>query len=218
MGFSGVIFDFNGTLFWDTELHNEAWNIFIAENRLKKLSDAEKNLKMHGKTNQEILPMLFGKELTPEEVRVFIQRKETIYQELCLKLKMDLAPGVVPLLDFLKLRNIAFTIATSSGIGNLRFYFEHLNLEKWFDFDKVVYNDGTMKSKPDPEIFLTAMAKIQKAPREVIVFEDSLAGIAAAERAKPGKIIIVASTNEDYGRWDYPVIKSFATVDREMFL
>lgn len=29
MKYSGMIFDFNGTLFWDTPLHNKAWNMFL---------------------------------------------------------------------------------------------------------------------------------------------------------------------------------------------
>jgi len=29
MKIKGVIFDFNGTLFWDTDLHNKAWDAFL---------------------------------------------------------------------------------------------------------------------------------------------------------------------------------------------
>jgi HAD superfamily hydrolase (TIGR01509 family) len=217
MSFSGIIFDFNGTLFWDTPLHNQAWDTFIRENNLKKLTDEEKNQKMHGKTNQEILPMLLGRELTPGELQMLTHRKETIYQELCLQQKMELAPGAIPFFDFLKERGIAFTIATSSGIGNLRFYFEHFRLSRWFEFDQVVYSDGTLKSKPDPQIFEAAIAKIHKNPNEVVIFEDSFAGILAAQSANPGKIIIVDSVHENYSRWNYQIINHFGEVDRNIF-
>ncbi len=217
MSFSGIVFDFNGTLFWDTPLHNQAWDIFMQEHNLEQLTDAEKNQKMHGKANHEILPVLFHKELSPAELEGFIHKKETIYQELCLQQKMELAPGVLPLLDFLKERRKAFTIATSSGIGNLRFYFEHFHLSRWFDFEQIVYDDGSLKSKPDPQIFEAAMAKIGKGPKDVVIFEDSFAGILAAQRAHPGKIIIVDSVHEDYSKWNYQVIRSFVEVDKEMF-
>lgn len=217
MSFSGSVFDFNGTLFWDTGLHNEAWDRFIDEHHLGRLSDAEKNQRIHGKTNQEILQMLFNKELSPEELQTFNREKESIYQKLCLQQKMELAPGAVPLLDFLKTSRMAFTIATSSGINNIQFYFEHLNLAKWFDFDKVIYNNGSIKSKPDPEIFLAAMRRIHKDAREVVIFEDSFSGILAAENAHPGKIIIVDSVNVDYSRWNYQIIKSFDEVERGLF-
>ncbi len=217
MSFSGIIFDFNGTLFWDTPIHNQAWDIFMQEHNLEQLTDAEKNQKMHGKANHEILPVLFHKELSPAELENFIHRKETIYQELCLRRKMELAPGVLPLLDFLKERRKAFTIATSSGIGNLRFYFEHFHLSRWFDFEQIVYDDGSIKSKPDPQIFKAAMAKIGKNSEDVVIFEDSFAGILAAQRAHPGKIIIVDSVHEDYSKWDYQVIRNFAEIDKEMF-
>lgn len=46
MKIKGVIFDFNGTLFWDTTLHNKAWDIFL-ERHSFELSDNEKNEKKH---------------------------------------------------------------------------------------------------------------------------------------------------------------------------
>jgi len=54
MAFRGVIFDFNGTLLWDTELHNRAWDEFLKKHNLK-LSDKEKNEKIHGRNNELIL-------------------------------------------------------------------------------------------------------------------------------------------------------------------
>ena len=47
MAIKGVIFDFNGTLFFDTHLHNQAWDIFLKKHSFV-LTDEEKNLKIHG--------------------------------------------------------------------------------------------------------------------------------------------------------------------------
>lgn len=41
MAIKGVIFDFNGTLFFDTHLHNRAWDIFLDRYSLM-LQDVEK--------------------------------------------------------------------------------------------------------------------------------------------------------------------------------
>jgi beta-phosphoglucomutase len=217
MTYKGVIFDFNGTLFWDTKLHNHAWDIFLEKHRIL-ISDHEKNLRIHGKNNQDILKSLFNDSLSSDAIAVYIHEKEYIYQEICLAQTMSLAPGVIDFLDFLKENNVKFTIATASGIENLKFSFEHLNLSKWFDGKLVVYNDGSIKSKPDPEIFQIAMRKISCKPGEVIVFEDSFSGIEAAQNANAGKVIIVNSNNEDYHRWDYFVIKDFNEVDRDLFI
>ncbi|MGL5244126.1 MAG: HAD family hydrolase, partial [Sarcina sp.] len=59
--------------------------------------------------------------------------------------------------------------------------------------DKIVYDDGTIKSKPDPEIYLKAIEKIGLKPEQCIVFEDALSGIEAAHRAGVGKVFAIAS-------------------------
>ncbi len=144
--------------------------------------------------------------------------KELLYQELCLNTDMQLAPGVTGFLDFLKDENIPFTIATASGKENLDFYFEHLPLSSWFEYDKVVYNNAKIKGKPDPQIYQTALSVINKKPGEVIIFEDAVAGLQAARNAGAGKIIVVDSNDDDYTDWaECQIIKSFDEVDRTQF-
>ena len=217
MAYSGVIFDFNGTLFWDTKIHNRAWNIFLSRYNLH-LSDKDKFLKMHGKTNRDILIALFDRQLSDEEVNKYTLEKEGLYQELCLQTDMPMAPGATDFFDFLKDNGIPFTIATASGQENVDFYFEYLPIAKWFDYDKVVYNNCHIKGKPDPEIYLKAMDVIGRKPEDIIVFEDAIAGLQAAKNAKAGKIIIVDSNNDDYTGWTgHQIIKNFDEVDRKQF-
>ena len=54
MKFKGIIFDFNGTLFYDTPFHNIAWQRITKEITGKDLDD-ELRIKMHGKNNKDIL-------------------------------------------------------------------------------------------------------------------------------------------------------------------
>ncbi|MFA7369361.1 MAG: HAD family phosphatase [Kiritimatiellales bacterium] len=215
--FSGVIFDFNGTLFWDTALHNQAWDIFLRQHNVS-LSDDEKFRTLHGKNNQDILTGLFGSGLPPEKERAFILEKETFYQQLCLQARLTLAPGAEDFLDFLKKAGIPFTIATASGEENIRFYFKHLPLTRWFAPDSIVYNDGTIKGKPYPDIYRRAMQLIGCRPEETVVFEDAPSGLQAAANADAGKIIIVDSNNFTYSGWEkYSMIRDFSAVDRSLF-
>ncbi|KKS39427.1 MAG: HAD-superfamily hydrolase, subfamily IA, variant 3 [Parcubacteria group bacterium GW2011_GWD2_42_14] len=51
-----------------------------------------------------------------------------------------------------------------------------------FDFfDLIIGNDEVSKSKPDPEIYLTAMERLELTPKECIIVEDAPHGIAAAK-------------------------------------
>jgi len=216
MCFDSVIFDFNGTLFWDTPLHNRAWDLFL-ENHHITISDEEKDRVLHGRHNQEILKMLFGHDLADEKVGIFISEKEDIYQKLVSETGLKLAPGVENFLDFLKRTGIRFTIATASGIENVSFYFEYLDLGRWFDFSKVVFNNGVIKSKPDPEIFITAMRILGTDPGRTVIFEDSDTGIRAALAAKPGKVIRVNSSGRDDQASELLTISHFDQVPGDIF-
>lgn len=217
MNLKGAIFDFNGTLFWDSCLHNKAWDIFLERYGIT-LSDHEKNIKIHGKNNQDILNTVFNRLLPGSLIDEYITEKEGIYQTLCLQSDIRLAPGATEFLDFLSGNSIPFTIATASGIENVRFYFEHYGLSRYFKRSKVIYNDGTIPGKPDPWIFQRAMEALHLAGNETVVFEDSVAGILSAAQAGAGKIIVVDSRGEDHSRWNYQIIKDFSEVNRNLFI
>lgn len=216
MNYKGVIFDFNGTLFWDTLYHDQAWDEFLDIHNIK-LTQEEKMQKIMGRTNQDILRGIIGKTISDEEIISMTNEKEMIYQQICLKSKMELASGAIDFFRFLRAQKIPFTIASASGIENINFYFDHLALGKWFSFDKVIYNDGTFRGKPFPDIYLLAAKRLNLKMGETIVFEDSSIGIQSAENAGAGKIFIVNSNNADYKAWLYNIIKSFDEVDRTLF-
>ena len=48
MGKGGVIFDFNGTLFWDTEYQEIAWDKYLALNNIN-LNKTQKKVYIHGR-------------------------------------------------------------------------------------------------------------------------------------------------------------------------
>ena len=118
MKIKGVLFDFNGTLFWDTELHNQAWDQFLEKHSIN-LNDSEKDKKIHGKNNKEILTNLFSTNLTQSAIEKLSIEKEEYYQALCLKQTLQLAPGSISFLEFLLKNEIPYTIATASDKYNV---------------------------------------------------------------------------------------------------
>jgi len=216
MAIKGIIFDFNGTLFFDTPLHNRAWDVILKRYSCT-LSDEDKSRVMHGKNNTEIIKTILPEKLSDGEIKMLSKEKEEIYRQLCLQQKMELAPGAEDFLEFLVQRKLPFTIATSSEIDNLNFYFEQFRLERYFDRQCVIYDDGSMKSKPDPEIFLRAMNMLKTDAAHTLIFEDSASGIKAAERSLASKVIIVNSTDAVHSSSSHQIIRSFAEVDRTLF-
>ena len=64
----GIVFDFNGTLYWDSHLHYDAWRNFSAKLRGYPFSDDEMKKKMFGHTNEDIIAYAIGKKPSKELV------------------------------------------------------------------------------------------------------------------------------------------------------
>lgn len=86
--------------------------------------------------------------------------------------------GLYELLDFLKKNKIKIALATSSSRAVANKYLELAGIDSYFNAK--VFGDEVSKGKPDPEIFLKALAKLQLTCDESIVLEDSKNGINAA--------------------------------------
>ena len=215
MKFKGVVFDFNGTLLWDTKYHNQAFDLFLEQHNIV-LTDEEKSVKIYGKSNADIMRDIFGRPLTDLEIKEFSIEKELIYQELIVD-NLHFAEGAEDLFEYLKAHNIPFCIATSSDFLNVEFYFREMQLERWFSPEWVLFNDGTLKGKPEPDLFLKAADRLQLNTSELVIFEDSKAGIKAAENAGAGKIYIVNSMNDDFSDFEHEVIFNFNQTDKSLF-
>ena len=219
----GIIFDFNGTLFFDSEMHLEAWREFSEKLRGTPFSDEEMRHHMFGRTNHDIIAYAIGKEPSPELVERLAFEKEELYRNRCRAMGKDckLAPYAVEFLDYLKSNNVPMTIATMSEKDNVDFYIEGFNLAQWFDIDKIVYSDGTMRGKPAPDIYEIAAQKLNLKPAECIVVEDALSGIEAAKNAGIGKIIAIASMDGKDLYKDIPcvsqIITTFDEFDKTLF-
>ena len=191
----GVIFDFNGTLFWDSQLHIDTWREYSKKLRKEPFSDEEMLKYMFGHTNEDIVEYAIGKKPDKELVERVASEKEAEYRRMCLERpeEFHLAPNAVKYLDYLKENNIPMTIATMSEWCNVEFYIKEFELARWFDLDKIAYSDGTIPGKPAPDIYLIAAKNIGLDMKDCLVFEDAYAGLEAAHSAGAGEIIAVAS-------------------------
>ena len=220
--YKGIIFDFNGTLFWDSEKHQEAWREFSKRLRDHAFTDEEMREYMFGRTNEDIIAYLIGKKPSAELVEKFAQEKEAVYRDMCRKDKEHtiLAPGAIDFLNYLVENNIPHTIATMSEKDNVEFYIEEFKLAKWFDIEKIVYADGTIPGKPAPDIYIKAAKKLNLNPQDCIVVEDAISGIESAKNAGIGKIIAIASMESVDLYKNIPavsqIIKNFDEIDRNI--
>jgi HAD superfamily hydrolase (TIGR01509 family) len=86
----------------------------------------------------------------------------------------------------LKAQGIKIALATTAAHKNLYNVLNYLNIADFFDL--IVCGDDVNHGKPDPEVYIVAMNKLNVKPNETLIFEDSVAGIDAANNAK-GNVI-----------------------------
>lgn len=211
----GIIFDFNGTLFWDTEYQNSSWDEYLTKQNVI-LSAEEKSEFIYGRNGKDTFEYIFKKTFTSGEIDVLTEKKEVYYRNECLRHKMELAPGAEDLLAELLIKNVPIAIATASAKPNVDFFIEKFNLLRFFKPEHIIYNDGTVNGKPLPDIFNKAIDALGVKKENIIIFEDSASGVEAALRAKVRHVIIVDSAKNDWGNTLLPKIDHFDLFDRTL--
>ena len=92
----------------------------------------------------------------------------------------DILPDVNKILNFLIENDCK--IALGSASKNARLILEKVGLMN--KFDAIIDGTNVTTAKPDPEVFLKAAKELNTDPVNCVVFEDSVAGIQAANNGK----------------------------------
>ncbi len=174
--FGAYLFDCDGTIVDSMPLHYIAWKKALAEWNCP--FDEQLFYALGGMPVVEIVSLLnrkYGLNMPVEQVG---SRKENFYIEQIPHLKA--VPEVVEHIDA-QYGKIPFAVVSGSTRDSVM---ASLSSVKLLDrFDVLVCAGDYKKSKPDPEAFLLAAAKLGVAPEACLVFEDTDMGIEAATAA-----------------------------------
>src|SRR5258708_27480567 len=157
-------------------LHYAAWKKALAE--WNCAFDEELFYSLGGTPVTEIVSFLNERQGLSMPVKAVSSRKESLYFELLPQLKA--IPEVVEHIEAQHGR-IPFAVVSGSTLESVTASLDSLKLLD--RFDTMVCAGDYKKSKPDPECFLLAPAKLGIAPQSCLVFEDTDMGIQAARAA-----------------------------------
>jgi beta-phosphoglucomutase len=175
------IFDLDGVIVDTAKYHYLAW---------KKIADRlgidfthEHNELLKGVSRGRSLDIILGigqVEASQEDKDAWLTEKNDDYMNSVANMAADeILDGVMPVLEWLKANKQG--IALGSASKNARPILEKVGIIDYFD--AIVDGNDVTNAKPDPEVFLRAAALVGKPASEAIVFEDSMAGIHAANIA-----------------------------------
>lgn len=203
-----VIFDMDGVIVNNGEFHYRAWKKFCDKYNISFSEDTFKN-KFFGRTNEEVLPDLFGRELSGSEIKSFGEEKEKIYREIY-KPHMQPVDGLLNLLRELKKENIPVGVATSAPPENVEFVIQGLKIG---DFFQTIVDDSMVTNgKPAPDIYLEAARRLNSEPGNCVVFEDSLSGTKAAWQARAKVVALTTTLPAEKHRYAHRIIDNFESV------
>ena len=187
-----AIFDMDGTLVDNTPYHYKSWQAFYKKHNLGEI--ALETYKKHSlgdisietyKTKISGVPIIETmRKLYPnadeETLKQYREEKEVVYRELYAPF---LAPinGLENFLTELKDAGIKMAMASSATMVDINFILNKIPIRD--DFEAIIDGSRVSKGKPNPQIFLKAAADLNAKPEDCVVFEDSLAGIQAANAA-----------------------------------
>ncbi|AUC14897.1 beta-phosphoglucomutase [Tenacibaculum sp. SZ-18] len=181
MNKKGFIFDLDGVIVDTAKYHFLAWKKLA--NDLGIDFTEHQNEQLKGVSRVKSLEKILdwgGISLSDEAFQYQMNKKNTDYLSCIETMKEnEILVDVPKVLTFLKKEQQP--IALGSASKNARKILKKVALYE--SFDSIVDGTNVSKAKPDPEVFLIAAKDLDMEPNECIVFEDSIAGVQAANKA-----------------------------------
>ncbi|MHB9023628.1 MAG: HAD family hydrolase [Armatimonadota bacterium] len=171
----GIIFDLDGVIVDTTTYHFESFRVLGEEEGYEITPEIFRSI--FGRHNFDIFPILYGHSLPAEEVQRLADRKESLFRDM-LRGKVRALPGVAELLPALRDAGFHLAIGSSTPRANIDMILGELGFAGYFE--AIASAEDVTEGKPNPQVFLTAAARLGISPALCTVIEDAVAGVQAA--------------------------------------
>jgi len=176
------IFDLDGVIVDTAKYHFLAWQKIAAELGIEFTPEHNEELKGVSRVRSLDIILALGKITASQNDKdKWLKQKNEDYLSYLVNMdESEILPGVMQILRFLKEKKQP--IALGSASKNARPILEKTKTISYFD--AIIDGNDVTHAKPDPEVFLQAAKALNIPNEDSIVFEDSVAGIQAANIAK----------------------------------
>ena len=173
------IFDMDGVIIDTEPVHNEIDrgilakdNIFVTDEEFRKFT---------GMASTAVFDIFIKQYNLPHNAQQMSQDQMTTLKEYIVKHQMKPIDGIVPLIKNLHKAGIPMAIASSSRPDVIKFVADFFNITDYFKV--LISGEDLPHSKPAPDIYLQTAQKLNVAPADCVVLEDSINGTIAAKSA-----------------------------------
>jgi HAD superfamily hydrolase (TIGR01509 family) len=192
--FKAYLFDCDGTIADSMPLHYVAWNRALSEWNCEFSQDLF--YAWGGMPVSGIITALNERHGLSMPVEDVSKRKEEFYLEILPQLK-----AVPEVLEHIELSHGRIPLAVVSGSTRDSVTASLDSLKLLDRFDTLVCAGDYQRSKPDPQAFLIAAARLGMAPESCLVFEDAEMGIQAATAAGMASVKVPPAWQRTSARW-----------------
>ncbi len=181
-----VIFDMDGVIFDSETLVFQCWNVVAEKYGIKNVEEVcTQCLGINAVETKERFLTYYGRDFPYEEYK---KEMAELFHKTAAEGGLELKPGVVELLAFLKEHGYKTAVASSTRKAVVESELTSAGIIHYFD--QIVCGDMVKKSKPEPDIYLAAAEKIGVNPDTCYAIEDSYNGIRSAHRAGMDVIMV----------------------------
>jgi HAD superfamily hydrolase (TIGR01509 family) len=175
----GLLFDLDGTIVRNDDLHFEAFRHMLASVG-RDLARPEFDEHVSGRANREIMEHLLPHVTDPDVVRRLVEDKEARYRARA-STSIEAVRGLAALLDWARAHDLSLAVVTNAPRLNAEMVLDTLGMRQ--RFDTVVIGDELANGKPHPLPYLTALGRLGVRADRALAFEDSRSGVCSARAA-----------------------------------
>lgn len=159
-----VIFDIDGTLLDSVDLHARAWVEAFAHFGVQTgFAEVRRQI---GKGGDELMPVFLSQERIAREGETIEAYRSDLFKRRYLS-ELRPFPGVRPLFEHIRSAGLKIALASSGKRSEVEHYTEILEIGDLVDV--ATSSDDADRSKPHPDIFEAALAKLDGVPPDAII-------------------------------------------------
>jgi HAD superfamily hydrolase (TIGR01509 family) len=175
-----ILFDLDGVLVDATEWHYEALNRTLALFGFS-ISRYEHLSAYNGLPTRKKLEMLSVEKGLPVALHGLINSIKQVYTREEILTQCQPMFDKEYMLSRLKREGYRLGVCSNAIRDSVELMIRQSGLYEYFEF--FVSNEDVTRAKPDPEIYLKAIARLGYSPEETIIVEDAPHGVESARRA-----------------------------------